>query len=108
MTPTSSLDYAFYFPNINQVLHAKTVTVDGVFTSIGSFNFDHFSSSKNLELAVTVLDPRIASDMEKRFAVDIEMAREITLDMLEKRSWRGKLVHRLAYAFVRLTSRMDI
>ncbi len=91
-----------------QVLHAKTITVDGVFTSIGSFNFDHFSSSQNLELAVTVLDPGIASQMEHRFELDLKMARKITLDMLEKRSWTSKLVHRLAYAFVRFTSRIDI
>src|SRR4051812_9927916 len=45
-------------------LHAKTVTIDGIYSSIGSFNLDPWSHFYNLEMNLTVLDPDTAERLE--------------------------------------------
>lgn len=82
----------------NKVLHAKTVTVDGVYGSVGSFNFDNFSNNCNLELAVSaVMCPDFTAELERQFLVDISNAHEITLQNLARRPWYLKLGHAIAY-----------
>eukprot|EP00004_Rigifila_ramosa_P027086 TRINITY_DN866_c0_g1_i4.p2 TRINITY_DN866_c0_g1~~TRINITY_DN866_c0_g1_i4.p2 ORF type:complete len:122 (-),score=30.65 TRINITY_DN866_c0_g1_i4:23-388(-) len=67
-------------------LHAKTMTVDGIFSSVGSWNLDRISWNHNLEVSVTMLDPQIAKTIEEQFLHDIhpDRSRQITLESLEK------------------------
>jgi cardiolipin synthase len=44
-------------------LHAKTTTIDGIYSSVGSFNMDTFSEACNLEVNLTMLDPEIAGEI---------------------------------------------
>lgn len=44
-------------------MHAKFSVVDKVFACIGSYNFDRFSSRRNLEAAVGVFDPTVAAEL---------------------------------------------
>lgn len=44
-------------------MHAKFTVVDNVFACVGSYNFDWFSSRRNLEAAVGVFDKNVAQDL---------------------------------------------
>lgn len=58
-----------------KVLHAKTVTADGIYGTIGSFNLDFWSAHRNLEVNLTVLDPEIASQLEEQFFEDLKKSK---------------------------------
>jgi cardiolipin synthase len=50
------------------VLHSKTVVIDGVWSAIGSSNFDHRSVLFNDEIDAVVIGPKTAQDLEAIFA----------------------------------------
>ena len=83
-------------------LHAKTVTIDGIYSSIGSFNLDPWSHFYNLELNLTTLDPVTAAQLEEQFTKDIENSKEVTLENLEKRSLLQCFIHWACYHILRL------
>jgi cardiolipin synthase len=85
-----------------RLLHAKTVTVDGVYASVGSFNLDHWSDRRNLEVAVAVLDRGAASALEEQFLRDLEGAQEVQLSSWARRSWPRRLAGWLAYQILRI------
>lgn len=45
-------------------MHAKHMCVDGVFSTIGSFNFDLYSARRNLEVGVAVFDRDFARSVQ--------------------------------------------
>lgn len=55
----------------DSTLHAKTFTVDGMYSSIGSFNFDLWSGRGNLETNIGIFDPDTAAVLDKQFSEDI-------------------------------------
>jgi len=69
-----------------QALHAKTVTVDGIYSSIGSFNLDTWSYYYNLEINLTTLDRKLARQLEIQFLKDLENAVEVTSSDLESKT----------------------
>jgi len=85
-----------------RVLHAKTVTVDGVYAAVGSFNLDYWSDRRNLEVAVGVLDPGAAVALEEQFQVDLAGAQEVHLVNWAKRTFPERLVGWLAYQILRI------
>jgi len=85
-----------------RVLHAKTVTVDGVYASVGSFNLDYWSDRRNLEVSVTVLDRGAAATLEEQFLRDLENAQEVQLSNWDKRSWPRRLAGWFAYQVLRI------
>lgn len=85
-----------------QRLHAKSVTVDGLYTSIGSANIDSWSLARMLEANVTLLDAKITAQAEAQFLRDLIGAREVKMDSLRKRSPLSKVLHWLSYTFYRL------
>jgi cardiolipin synthase len=44
-------------------MHAKFTAVDKLFVQLGSYNFDRFSSRRNLEVAVGIFDHRVTSQV---------------------------------------------
>lgn len=68
-----------------RVLHAKCAVIDGIWSSIGSYNLDHRSLHYNLENNVTILDRGFAEDVEEMFRRDI--TRCIAID---PGRWRGR------------------
>ncbi len=52
------------------MMHAKTAVVDGVWSTIGSYNFDAQSRLNNLEVTVEVLDPVVGTEMITQFERD--------------------------------------
>tara|TARA_R110001599_G_scaffold353231_1_gene591124 strand:- start:209988 stop:211463 length:1476 start_codon:yes stop_codon:yes gene_type:complete len=67
------------------VLHAKTIVVDGVWSSIGSTNFDYRSFVHNYELNAVLVSCHFGAAMEKLFEVDLTQSKEITLEAWENR-----------------------
>lgn len=67
-------------------LHAKTLTVDGEVTTIGSANFDQRSFKLNFESNAVIYDEKVAAEMEEIFISDIEKGHELTLEGYEGRS----------------------
>jgi cardiolipin synthase len=51
----------------NVVLHSKTVVIDGVWSAIGSSNFDHRSVLFNAEVDAVVIGKKSAEDLEAIF-----------------------------------------
>jgi cardiolipin synthase len=62
----------------NQVLlHAKTLVIDGVWSTVGSTNMDFLSFSINDEVNAVILNREFAVEMEKMFAADLAGSSEI-------------------------------
>ena len=69
----------------NLVLHSKTVVIDGVWSAIGSSNFDPRSVIFNDEVDVVVLGSETADELESQFADDQQRATAIDL-----KAWRNR------------------
>jgi cardiolipin synthase len=77
------------------MMHAKTMVVDGIWTTIGSINFVNRSMKKNAEANVAIYDHGFAEIVEKSIQGDLEKSREFT-----KRMWKRRgLLTRVAEAF---------
>ncbi|MBC8027869.1 MAG: cardiolipin synthase B [Steroidobacteraceae bacterium] len=72
-------------------LHSKSIVVDGVWSSIGSTNFDWRSFVHNNEISVCVIGESFAAVMDRAFAADLEDSREVTLAAWKKRGFRERM-----------------
>ena len=75
----------------NAMVHAKTATIDSVWSTIGTANIDRLSLVGNYELNAEILDAGIAGMMEDIFAMDIGNCRELTLEEWEARPLAAKV-----------------
>ncbi|HKE84484.1 MAG TPA: phospholipase D-like domain-containing protein [Vicinamibacterales bacterium] len=66
-------------------LHSKTFVADGVWSTIGSINFDNRSLVLNDEATLMILDERIGRQMNEIFFEDLEDAEEISLESFQRR-----------------------
>ncbi len=78
------------------MFHAKVMVVDGLWTSVGSTNFDSRSFSVNDEANLNVFDAAFAGEQEKIFERDLGHSRQVTLAEWESRSLSDKLLDSLA------------
>jgi cardiolipin synthase len=85
----------------DRTLHAKTACVDGLYATVGSFNLDHWSHRKNLEVNLTIVDPRTADDVEQQFLKDLKGAREVSYDEWKKRSLAQRAIDWFSYLVMR-------
>ncbi|WP_052437086.1 phospholipase D-like domain-containing protein [Georgenia sp. SUBG003] len=53
------------------MVHAKTMTVDGRWTTVGTTNIDRLSMTGNFEINLELYDDELAAQMEKIFANDL-------------------------------------
>jgi cardiolipin synthase len=77
------------------MIHSKTATVDGTWSTIGSANIDRLSMLGNYELNLEVYSRTLASQMERMFALDKTNAEELTLEEWEHRPLPAKVVERV-------------
>jgi cardiolipin synthase len=82
------------------MLHTKSVVIDGVWTILGSSNFDHRSVLFNDELDAVVLGSAVSGDLERYFSADVAGARRITPEQWRKRPF----VQRIRETFWRLAT----
>ena len=71
-------------------LHSKSIVVDGVWSSIGSTNFDWRSFVHNNEISVCVIDQGFAQSMARMFDTDLAESKEITLAAWKKRGFKER------------------
>ncbi|MDQ3617050.1 MAG: phospholipase D-like domain-containing protein [Actinomycetota bacterium] len=71
------------------MVHAKTSTIDGRWSTVGTANLDRLSMTGNYEINVEFIDPAMASKMEEIFQTDLSNARE-----LKTAEWEARGVHR--------------
>lgn len=81
-------------------IHAKTITVDGIVSSIGTANMDIRSFKLNFEANALIYDNRVAQDLERQFAIDVSKSKIMTREDYHK---RGKLL-RIQESLIRLLS----
>ena len=67
------------------MLHAKTLSVDGSWASVGSMNFDNRSFQLNDELTLGVLSERFCAALGESFDADIARSEEIDPDRWARR-----------------------
>ncbi|HEU5344260.1 MAG TPA: phosphatidylserine/phosphatidylglycerophosphate/cardiolipin synthase family protein [Ktedonobacterales bacterium] len=77
------------------MLHAKTCTIDGQWSTIGTANLDRLSAVGNYELNAEIYSEQVAQQMAAVFACDRTNAHEVTLAEWARRSWRARLSERL-------------
>lgn len=59
------------------MIHAKLMTVDGMWNVVGSTNFDHRSFALNDEVNLAVLDRELATTIEADFFEDLKQSRKL-------------------------------
>ncbi|OPG15239.1 hypothetical protein B2M26_12270 [Ferroacidibacillus organovorans] len=73
------------------MIHAKTATVDGKWTTIGTANLDRLSLFGNHEINVEFFSEEVATHMEGMFEYDLKACRELSLDEWNRRPMTQKL-----------------
>jgi cardiolipin synthase len=66
-------------------LHAKTFVVDGVWSTVGTMNFDNRSLALNDEATMMVLDPTFGQKMEAMFRDDLKQAIPVDREKFRRR-----------------------
>ncbi|RNE64188.1 phospholipase D-like domain-containing protein [Cryobacterium tepidiphilum] len=63
----------------NAMIHAKTATIDGEWSIVGTANLDRLSLTGNYEIGMEIYDTDLAGDLERIFEIDSSNCRELTL-----------------------------
>jgi cardiolipin synthase len=71
-------------------MHAKTISADGVWGSVGSMNFDNRSMAFNDETTLLVLDTAVVGGMDRMFLEDLKYSHEMMLAEVVGRPWWQK------------------
>jgi len=72
------------------MVHAKTATIDGQWSTIGTANIDRLSLNGNYEINMEVINPEVARQMEEIFATDSTNTKELTLPGWRRRHYMVK------------------
>ncbi len=73
------------------MLHAKTLCVDGSWSSVGTVNFDNRSFQLHDEVTLCVWDRRFAGELHDAFERDLERAEEFDRGRWERRGMARRL-----------------
>lgn len=84
------------------MMHAKTFVVDGVWSSIGSMNFDNRSLAVNDETTLLVSDAVLGARMDSIFLGDLRLAAELRPESFARRSRWERVRERFAVLLSRL------
>ena len=72
------------------MLHAKTCTIDGQWSTVGTANLDRLSALGNYEINVELYSEALARQMEDQFERDVSHAKELRWQEWERRPWYAK------------------
>ncbi|MDJ0319078.1 phospholipase D-like domain-containing protein [Pseudarthrobacter sp. PS3-L1] len=70
----------------NAMIHAKTATIDGAWSTVGSANIDRLSLTGNYEINLEIHDEDFAADMRKIFEADSKNCQVLTTEEWQHRS----------------------
>jgi len=86
-------------------MHAKFFSVDGCFSAAGSFNFDRWSSRRNLEVMVGVMDRKFATDLEISHSRLASVTPRSEIDSWRFQRWWARAACAASYWVVKLTGK---
>ena len=89
----AGIEIAEYEPTM---YHVKGLVVDGLFSSVGSTNFDNRSFRLNDEANLNILSAEFGRVQQEVFAADWSKARRITLEEWQRRPISERMLERLA------------
>ena len=82
-------------------MHAKVMIVDGMWSVIGSTNFDNRSFGLNDEINLAAMDQELAARLQEYFVLDLADSRAVSYDDWKRRSlleraheWLGWVLER--------------
>jgi cardiolipin synthase A/B len=81
----------------NVLLHAKTLVIDDIWSTVGSTNMDFWSFSTNDEVNAVILSRQFAIEMEQMFATDLGESDQIRREDWEERPLLSRIRERLAH-----------
>lgn len=81
------------------LFHCKTMVVDGLWSTVGSSNFDSRSFRLNDEVNLNVFDKDFAQGLIEQFENDKKRCEPITLEEWENRPWQEKAKDSIAGLF---------
>lgn len=89
-------------------LHAKVATVDGEWSTIGSYNMNHLSDYGSVEMNAAILDHKFAAKFEKLLRDIIKKdCRQVTFEEYTKRkTWFFQLNDWFSYQMIRVIMRL--
>ncbi len=70
-----------------RMMHAKIGVIDGVWSTIGSYNIDQRSLFHNLEASIVVFDAEFGTRMQQLFDDELMKSREVRLAECKQRPW---------------------
>jgi len=71
------------------MVHAKTATIDGQWSTVGTANLDRMSMTGNYEINVELIDADMAAELERIFQTDCSNAVELTSG-----EWAARGIHK--------------
>jgi cardiolipin synthase len=74
------------------MMHAKSMVVDGMWSYVGSMNFDNRSIAFNDESNLLVLDGTVSAQLDSIFLEDLKYSEEMKLETFKNRSMKGKIL----------------
>jgi cardiolipin synthase len=81
------------------MVHAKTAVVDGVWSTVGSSNFDYMSFLHNNEANAVIVSRSFGREMEDLYFFDMHHAREIDPEAWDDRPIGSRFVEKLSRLF---------
>jgi cardiolipin synthase len=73
------------------MIHAKVMVIDGLWSVVGSTNFDNRSFGLNDEVNLAGCDEKLASSLDQLFQQDLGRSRVISYQEWKSRPWHEKL-----------------
>ncbi|WP_310386197.1 phospholipase D-like domain-containing protein, partial [Roseateles sp.] len=87
------------FERQGAILHTKTASIDGVWSTVGSTNLDWRSFLHNHELNVVVLGAEFGAQMQAQFKQDLRASTQITLQQWQHRPLLQRMQEQFAHAW---------
>ena len=81
------------------MMHNKDAVIDGIFSTIGSINFDARSTHENAEASLAFYDRDFGARLEAVFEEDQKHSREITHESWKRRGLDERLAELISSAF---------
>jgi len=84
------------------MIHAKTISVDGEWGTVGSMNFDNRSMAFNNESNLLVLDRGVVGQLDAMFLDDLRFAIPMTPAVMAQRTWMDRVKETLSSTLQRI------
>ena len=74
-----------------EMIHSKTITIDGTWSSVGTLNLDSVSLLYNFEANIISTNNLFTKELVEHFSMDLKDTEEVTIESWKNRYWFEKL-----------------